>query len=78
MALMERLASYTLVSFHIKGYPVTDDLLSPFAGHKSIANFGVEDGALIDACFPVFRYAQARHLLLGGNAAIHGSGLSAL
>lgn len=52
--IMERLAGYTLVGFHVKGYPVTDELLAPFAGHKSMANFGVEDGALTDACFPVF------------------------
>ena len=77
--IMEQLAAYTLVGFHVKGYPVTDKLLAPFAGHKSMANFGVEDGALTDACFPVF-YAmpKLRYLLLDGNAAIHGSGLSAL
>ena len=28
--IMEQLAGYTLVGFHVKGYPVTDDLLSPF------------------------------------------------
>ena len=79
MELMERLAGYTLVGFHVKGYPVTDKLLAPFAGHKSMANFGVEDGALTDACFPVFSaMPKLRYLLLDGNAAIHGSGLSAL
>ena len=79
MELMERLAGYTLAGFHIKGYPVTDELLAPFAGHKSMANFGVEDGALTDACFPVFStMPKLRYLLLDGNAAIHGSGLSAL
>ena len=26
---MERLAGYTLVGFHVKGYPVTDELLAP-------------------------------------------------
>ena len=46
MDLTERLAGYTLVGFHVKGYPVTDELLSPFAGHKSMVNFGVEDGAI--------------------------------
>ena len=77
--IMEQLAGYTLVGFHVKGYPVTDDLLSPFAGHKSMVNFGVEDGALADACFPVFSaMPKLRYLLLDGNAAIHGSGLSAL
>ena len=79
LALMERLAGYTLVGFHVKGYPVTDELLAPFAGHKSMVNFGVEDGALTDACFPVFfAMPKLRYLLLDGNAAIHGSGLSAL
>ena len=77
--IMERLAGYTLVGFHVKGYPVTDELLAPFAGHKSMANLGVEDGALTDACFPVFSaMPKLRYLLLDGNAAIHGSGLSAL
>ena len=77
--IMEQLASYTLVGFHVKGYPVTDTLLAPFAGHKSMVNFGVEDGALTDACFPVFSaMPKLRYLLLDGNVAIHGSGLSAL
>ena len=79
MDLTERLAGYTLVGFQVKGYPVTDELLSPFAGHKSMVNFGVEDGTLTDACFPVFSaMPKLRYLLLDGNAAIHGSGLSAL
>ena len=48
--IMERLAGYTLVGFHVKGYPVTDELLAPFAGHKSMVNF----------VFPLFfRHAQA-------------------
>ena len=77
--IMERLAGYTLVGFHVKGYPVTDELLAPFAGHKSMANFGVEDGALTDACFPVFSaMPRLRYLLLDGNIGINGSGLSAL
>ena len=77
--IMERLACYSLVGFHVKGYPVTDELLSPFAGHKSMVNFGVEDGALTDACFPVFSaMPKLRYLLLDGNAAIRGGGLSAL
>ena len=63
----------------MKGYPVTDELLTPFAGHKSMVNFGVEDGALTDACFPIFSaMPRLRYLLLDGNAAIHGGGLSAL
>ena len=44
MELMERLAGYTLVGFHVKDYPATDELLIPFAGHKSMANFGVDAG----------------------------------
>ena len=64
--IMEQLAAYTLVGFHVKGYPVTDELLAPFAGHKSMANFGVEDGALTDACFPIFStMLKLRYLLLG-------------
>jgi hypothetical protein len=79
MEIMERLAGYTLVGLHVKGYPVTDDLLAPFAGHKSMVNFGVEGGALTDACFPVFSAMfRLRILLLDGNAAINGSSLSAL
>ena len=54
MELMERLAGYTLVGFHVKDYPATDELLIPFAGHKSMDNFGVENGALTDACSPSF------------------------
>ena len=77
--IMERLAGYTLVGFHVKGCPVSDELLTPFAEHKSMANFGVEDGALTDACFPIFSaMPKLRYLLLDGNAAIHGGGLSAL
>ena len=77
--IMEQLAGYTLVGFHVKGYPVTDELLAPFAGHKSMANFGVEDGALTDACFPVFSaMPKLRYLRLDGNIGISGSGKSAL
>ena len=77
--IMERLAGYTLVGFHVKGYPVTDELLAPFAGHKSMVNFGVENSALTDACFPVFSaMSKLRILLLTGNSGIDGSGLSAL
>ena len=77
--IMERLAGYTLVGFHVKGYPVTDELLAPFAGHKSMVNFGVENSALTDACFPVFSaMSKLRILLLTGNSGIDGSGLFAL
>ena len=78
MNLIERLAGYTLVGFHVKDYPVSDELLAAFAGHKSMVNFGVENAALTDACFPIFSACPLRYLLLDGNAAIHGSGLSAL
>ena len=30
--IMERLAGYALVGFHVKGYPVTDKLLTPLSG----------------------------------------------
>ena len=44
-----------------------------------MANFGVEDGALTDACFQVFsEMPKLRYLLLDGNAGINGSGLSVL
>ena len=76
---MERLAGYTLAGFHVKDCPVSDTLLAPFCGHKSMVNFGVENGALTDACFPVFAtMPKLRYLLLDGNAGINGSGLSAL
>lgn len=79
MEIMERLAGYALVGFHVKGYPVTDELLTPFAAHKYMANFGVEDGALTDACFQVFsEMPKLRYLLLDGNAGINGSGLFVL
>ena len=77
--IMERLAGYTLVGFHVKGYPVTDELLTPFAGHKNMVNFGVENGALTDACYPVgAAMPKRRYLILDGNAGINGSGLAAL
>ena len=79
MEIMEWLAGYTLVGFHVKGCPVSDELVAPFAGHKNMVNFGVEDGALTDACFPVFAaMPKLRILLLDGNTAINGSGLSTL
>ena len=67
------------MGFYVKDGPVSDELLIPFAGHKSMVNFGVEKGALTDACFPVFSaMPKLRYLLLDGNAGINGSGLSAL
>ena len=79
MELMERLAGFSLVGFHVKNYPFNDDLLKPFFGHRSMVNFGVENGNLTDACFPVFSsMPKLRYLLLDGNAAINGEGLSAL
>ena len=77
--IMEQLAGYTLVGFHVKGYPVTDEMLIPFTAHKSMVNFGVENGSLTDTCFPVFSaMSKLRILLLTGNAGIDGSGLSAM
>ena len=77
--IMERLAGYTLVGFHVKDYPVTDEMLIPFTAHKNMVNFGVEDGALTDTCFPVFSaMPKLRYLLLDGNAGINGNGLSTL
>ena len=77
--IMEQLAGYTLVGFHVKGYPVTDEMLIPFTAHKNMVNFGVENGTLTDACFPVFSaMPKLCYLLLDGNAGINGSGLSAL
>ncbi|PWM71863.1 MAG: hypothetical protein DBX59_07740 [Bacillota bacterium] len=79
MEITERLAGYPLVGFHAKGYSVTDKLLTPFAGHKSMVNFGVEDGTLTDACFSTFAdMPKLRYLLLDGNTGINGSGLWAL
>ncbi|KAB5103710.1 hypothetical protein GAE13_28710, partial [Bacteroides thetaiotaomicron] len=73
MNLIERLAGYTLVGFHVKDYPVSDELLAAFAGHKSMVNFGVENAALTDTCFSIFSaMPKLRYLLLDGNAAIHG------
>ena len=44
-----------------------------------MVNFGVEDGALTDVCFPVFSaMPKLRILLLTGNVGIDGSGLSSL
>ena len=77
--IMERLAGYTLVGFHVKDYPVTDEMLIPFTAHKNMVNFGVEDGALTDTCFPVFSaMPKLRYLLLDGNVGINGNGLSTL
>ena len=54
MNLIERLAGYTLVGFHVKDYPVSDELLAAFAGHKSMVNFGVENAALTERLFSHF------------------------
>ena len=58
---------------------MTDELLAPFAGHKSMVNFGVETAP---SPTPVPRFfpsmPKLRILLLTGNAGIDGSGLSAL
>lgn len=76
--IIERLAKYSLVGFHVKGYPVTDDMLAPFIGHKSMVNFGVEDGKLTDACLSTLAtMPKLRYLILDGNLDINGSGLDA-
>ena len=64
MNLIERLAGYTLVGFHVKDYPVSDELLAAFAGHKSMVNFGVENAALTDACFPIFSAFHNHHFVV--------------
>ena len=60
--IMERLAGYTLVGFHVKGYPVTDELLATFAGHKSMTNFDQfrRGGRCAHRClfFRLFHYAK--------------------
>ena len=66
MNLIERLAGYTLVGFHVKDYPVSDELLAAFAGHKSMVNFGVENAALTDACFPIFSAMPKQYMEQAG------------
>ena len=79
LEIMEWLAEYSLVGFHVKGFQVTDELLISFTGHKSMVNFGVEGGALTDMCFTIFAtMPKLRYLLLDGNDAINGSGLSVI
>ena len=77
--IIKQLAMYPLVGFHIKGYPITDEMLTPFAGHKNMVNFGVENGRLSDDCLHIFaNMPKLRYLLLDGNASITGSSLLAL
>ena len=65
--------------FEVSELTMEIELLTPFVAHKYMANFGVEDGALTDACFQVFsEMPKLRYLLLDGNAGINGSGLSVL
>ena len=79
LEIMERVSQYALVGFHVKDYPVTDEMLIPFTAHKNMVNFGVENGTLTDACFSVFSaMPKLRYLLLDGNQGIDGSGLSVL
>ena len=77
---MERLAGCPLAGFHVKGYPVTDELLAPFAGHKKHGQ--LRCGRTARSPTPVSLFFSAmpklRYLLLDGNTAINGSGLSAL
>lgn len=62
--LLERLAKYPLVSFHVKDYSVSDGLIASFTGHKNMVNFGVENGALTDVVFPSFLRNAAKFCLL--------------
>lgn len=79
MDAMEHLASYTLVGLNIKGAPITVSMLQPFVSHKSMVNFGIEDGCLTDECFSIFAsMPKLRILLLDGNLGINGSCLDAL
>ena len=75
--IMERLAGYTLVGFHVKGYPVTDELLAPFAGIK-VWSTSAWRTAPYRRCFPFFPPCQAAlsaaDRVMPG---IDGSGLSA-
>lgn len=76
--IIERLAKYSLVGFHVKGYPITDEMLATFIGHKSMVNFCVEDGKLTDACLSTLAtMPKLRYLTLDGNLDINGSGLDA-
>ena len=78
--LMERIgARSSLVAFHVKGYPMTDELLRPLTGQKNMVNLGVEDGALTDQCFSILAsMMKLRYLTLNGNRKITGSGLTDL
>ena len=77
--IMEQLAGYTLVGFHVKGYPVTDELLAPLPGIKAWPTSAWRTVRSPTPAFPVFLpMPKLRYLLLDGNAAIHGSGLSSL
>ena len=77
--IMEKLAEYKLAGLFVKGYPVTDDMLRPFEGHKNMVNFGIENGNLTDECFSVFSdMPKLRYLILDGNSRINGCGLASL
>ena len=48
--LMERLAGFSLVGFHVKNYPFNDDLLKPFFGHRSMVNLGSDQRTFERMC----------------------------
>lgn len=76
LELIEKFAAHNLVGFHVEGYPLTDELLAPFTGHKSMVNFGVKDALLTDNCFSVFSsMPKLCYLQLDGNIAMNGRGL---
>ena len=76
--VMQQIGAYpALVGFHVKHYPLTDELVQPLAGAKKMVNIGIEYAELTDACFAVFATMPAlEYLLLAGNPAITGKGLS--
>ena len=78
--VMQQIGAYpALVGFHVKHYPLTDEQVQPLAGAKKMVNVGIEYAELTDACFAVFATMPAlKYLLLAGNPAITGKGLSTM
>ena len=76
--VMQQIGAYpALVGFHVKHYPLTDEQIQPLAGAKKMVNVGIEYAELTDACFAVFATMPTlEYLLLAGNPAITGKGLS--
>ena len=76
--VIQQIGAYpALVGFHVKHYPLTDEQIQPLAGAKKMVNVGIEYAELTDACFAVFATMPTlEYLLLAGNPAITGKGLS--